>query len=391
MPSFQDELSELRLTHRFRTPSYSAGINFSSNDYLGLSEDADIREGLIQFLSHNKRLGSTGSRLLTGHSEGIEKLEQFISMIFESENSLVFGSGYLASLGVCAALDSSQTEFFSDSLNHASWIDGLRLARGKRTIISHFDLQAFDRALDASSAPRKVIITESIFSMDGDVAPIAELLELALRHRAYLVVDEAHATGFLGPKGLGGLSELQLSPVDKSVLIAVHSAGKALGAYGAFVCCSNEFKDLMINKSRSQIFSTALSPVMIEHIRLALKKLHEELAPIKILQRNAFHFHSLIERIGISKAGPQSGPQSGQSQIIPIAICGNEQALAAAAALQICGFGVKAIRAPTVAPGAERLRVSLTAQHTLNDLNAFAAALERVVSGENDESIRCGN
>ncbi len=365
MHNFRNELDSIECSGRYRSPEIIKGINFSSNDYLGFSEDLTIRNGLIQFLSRTKRIGSTGSRLLSGQSEELEEVETFLANTFGTESCLIFGSGYLASLGICAALDTSETEFISDELIHASWIDGMRLTRGKKTIVSHSDLGQFEAALARSSFKRKVVVTESIFSMDGDKAPIGELQNLAAKYDALLVVDEAHATGVLGTHGLGAVSEMNPER-SNSTVIALHTAGKSLGAYGAFVCCSEEFKELMINKSRSQIFSTALSPVAVEHIRLAVQRMRDDSEPTARLRRNIDHFQKLFKKIGL--------PTS-DSQIVPVRISGNKNVLTAAHYLQKQGFGVKAIRSPTVSPGKERLRMSITANHSAEELTALASAL----------------
>ena len=378
---FRQEIMTFKSSDQFRSLNELCGIDFSSNDYLGLSQDQQIREALINFLAGANRLSSTGSRLISGHNSHVAEVESYLASTFGSDASLIFGSGYLASLGVCAALDHASAEFFSDALIHASWIDGMRLARAKTSIVPHLDLQRLEDALAHSKAERKVIFTESIFSMDGDIAPVAEIAALTNKYGAYCVIDEAHATGVLGTCGLGSAQDM-VSHVERDRGIFIHTAGKALGAYGAFVCCSADFKTLMINKARSQIFSTALAPLAVEHIRLAVERMTNNSAFVLSLRHKIKIAQNSFLEYGISTSG---------TQINPILCGSNRVAVRAAESLKLRGFAVKAIRFPTVPIGAERIRICLNAQRSTQEIERLTQAVHDVLSERNHENICFGN
>lgn len=360
------ELASLAAQGLLRELETPRGVDFASNDYLGLSHNQTIQEGLIRFLKSASRLGSTGSRLITGQCELCNEVEALLAQHFNADAALLFGSGYLANIGVCNALSSPETEFFSDELNHASLIDGLRLSKSNRQIFCHNDIDDLENRLLKSRSSRKVIVTEHLFSMDGDFAPIAPLLSLAVKYDCYLVVDAAHTTG---------IYDLELNGYPKALVI--HTCGKALGAYGAFVTSSIELKNLMLNKSRTQIFSTALPPVTIEHIRLAVQYLQSSNIQAEFRQslrkaHRGFARHSI---------------KTSDSQIIPVVFGNNALTLKAAEHLKASGYFVKAIRSPTVAAGSERLRVTIQAHQTEAQIEAFVNKLSEVT----DEYLRYRN
>ncbi len=356
MDSFLRELSEIKKGGNFRDFPPTSGLDFSSNDYLGYAENPQIREGLVDFLSKNNRVGSTGSRLISGNSESIVDLENFLAGLFGAESSLLYGSGYLANLGVCVSLGSHDTEFFSDELNHASWIDGIRLAKCKKSIFRHGDLEQLKTLLLKSSAKRKVVVTESIFSMDGDFASLKEIIEVTDAANAILVVDEAHATGTCGARYLGRLNGLRY---DFNRTVSIHTGGKALGASGAFVCGPKSFQSLMLNKARSQIFTTALSPLAVEHLNLAVKFLIRDVNGPSRLQGHIKKTQLLFSQADLKHSG---------SHIIPIIFGNSDAALKASARLAEEGFNLKAIRFPTVRVGSERMRLTLNVNQTEESL-----------------------
>lgn len=340
--------------------------DFSSNDYLGLSKCPKIKAQLIRALETGCPLGATGSRLLSGHTEYHERVEHFLIRAFNASAALLFSSGYMANLAVLSVLGSLESEFFSDQLNHASLIDGIRQNSAAKRIFRHNDLNHLENLLGQSRARNKVIVTESVFSMDGDLAPIAELVELSRRFNAWLVVDEAHATGVFGPKGLGCLEGIQ----DEQ-LISIHTGGKALGGQGAFVLSSHKFRELLINRARNFIFNTALSPLSALQIEYALQDiLTQPLRGARLLTR-AENFKNRLPA--------ELSTRHTQSQVIPIMMGSNDQALRVAGVLQNRGFDVRAIRSPTVRVGSERLRVTIKSAHSENVLNDFIAILTEVM------------
>lgn len=355
MNIFERELDQIQSQGLFRTLTTSSGLDFSSNDYLGLSRNDRIRFRLFEHIKNSPQLGSTGSRLLTGNSSEAEELESFLCSVFEVASALVFGSGYLANLAVPCALSSVHTEFFSDELNHASLIDGIRLTKRPYQIFRHNDLNDLEEKLKTSNAGIKAIVTESVFSMDGDLAPVDGLLELASKYSCQLVVDEAHA---LGVFGRGRFSDPSL--------ITIHTCGKALGAYGAFVTGPKEFRDLLITKSRSFIYTTALPPYVLAHIRFALEEMRARPDLAAKLHENIQFFSGAIQKPALSA-------------IVPVIVSTNEAVTAKAAQLQALGFDVRAIRSPTVQMGKERLRITLKAFHKKDDLQNLARHLKDVL------------
>jgi 8-amino-7-oxononanoate synthase len=325
-------LSELQIRSVFRTLSPpSQLLDLASNDYLGLSNSSRIRQQLLHALESGVALSSTGSRLLAGNTHQHEQVESFLQTLFKVESALIFSSGFLANMGVMTAFESDQSEYFSDELNHASLIDGMRLARGKRSVFRHNDLNHLETLLCSSVAPIKVIVSESVFSMDGDLAPLSGLCELAERHSAYLVIDEAHSTGVFGRRGLGCMDDLEHKPE---------------------VLSTRKFRDLLVNRARSFIFSTALSPLSVLHIEYALR----EIVALPGLGARLLQTAQAL-RSGLPAA-------LGQSQIVPLVVGSNEQAVHLADQLRHRGFEVRAIRYPTVKKGSERLRLTLKSFHS---------------------------
>lgn len=362
------QLSRIKESGLLRSLELSSGIDFSSNDYLGYSDCHEIRMGLLEFIKTSPRLGSTGSRLVTGNSEHLVRTEEFLANSFGSESCLIFSSGYLANLGVITSFEHAETEFFSDELNHSSIIDGIRLSKCSYQIYSHSDLDHLAELLSASKSRQKIIVTESVFSMDGDSAPLAKIAELAGRHNAGLIVDEAHATGTSGKNGLGLAFDLKIDPER---LVVIHTCGKALGAFGAFVCLSFRNKSLLLNKARTQIFTTALSPYSVEHIRLAVAKLLRESSAV-------IELHENIKLM--SRALNVNGLPSNGSHIVPIIVGRNDLVMKIAHEAKLRGYFVKGIRSPAVKVGGERLRITLRATHKPNEITYFCKVLKEVLN-----------
>jgi 8-amino-7-oxononanoate synthase len=344
-----------RELERSRDDGHVPTRDFASNDYLGLTRCRRIREQLVAALETGCPLGSTGSRLLTGQTPYHERVENFLTRAFDVESALLFSSGYLANLGVMTALASLGACFFSDSANHASLIDGMRLAKNQRFIYRHNNVTHLEELLAASDGLR-AIVSESVFSMDGDRAPLTDLVALGRRFDAVLVIDEAHATGVFGRRGLGCLEDVDTSDV---ALVSIHTGGKALGGQGAFVLTSRALRDLLVNRARSFIYTTGLAPLQALHLEYALTSIIADDTPRK---RIASHVTLL----------------RAESQIVPIVLGSNERVLRARTMLAAHGLDVRAIRAPTVAPGTERLRITLKSFHTSDDVQKLVHHVEHV-------------
>lgn len=366
MDSIELELIAIEKEGLLRNPSLPLGLDFSSNDYLGYSENLEIRNHLLNFLKTNSKIGSTGSRLISGNSVHLEDTENFLANCFDSEATLIFGSGYLANLGVCVALGGRNTEFFSDELNHASLIDGMKLSKSKTSIFIHNNLNQLEELLHKSCSQRKVIVTESLFSMDGDYAPLPLIVQLASKYGAYLVIDEAHSTGTCGKKNLGIMTQI---PYDPFKTIIIHTCGKALGAYGAFICATRSLKKLLINKARSQIFTTALSPLAVEHIRAAVSVLISDTTSVPQLNRNISESEKIFNKYGLNHSG---------THIIPIILGTNPAVLKGAEQLSQIGIFTKAIRSPTVPPGSERIRITIKSTHNTSFLEPVCETLAKI-------------
>jgi 8-amino-7-oxononanoate synthase len=347
------ELDELRHQQLFRTLDHPSGIELSSNDYLGLASDPRLAAETIRAIHESGRVGSTGSRLLAGNSKDWERAEEEFAAFAGTEAALYFSSGYAANVGLLAALARPGDIVFSDSLNHASMIDGIRLSGARKEIYPHGDLARLEEALSLHrhDTGAKFIVTESLFSMEGDLAPLAELLVLARRHGAELIVDEAHAVGIFGPEGRGLAFE---AGIAGEALAVVHTCGKALASAGAFVCGRREVKQYLVNRARTFIFSTAAPPYMAQQIRAAV-------ALARAMDAERAHLRSIsgAVREGLRAEGFDVGTSA--SQIVPLMAGTSERVMALAGSLREEGFAVRAIRPPTVPEGTARLRLSLTA------------------------------
>ena len=347
-----------------------AGVNLCSNDYLGLAEDERLRAAVIEAVREVPRVGGTGSRLLSGQLRVWDEIEQEFAEFAGTEAALYFGSGYAANMGVLTSLLGKSDTVFSDELNHASLIDGIRLSGARKVIYPHLDLDALERALreQAGTSGRKFVVTETVFSMDGDVVPLRDLVALAERFGAGVIVDEAHATGVHGSSGRGISAEAGGAGGSGGVVAAIHTCGKALASAGAFVCGSAVLKEHLINHARTFIFSTAMPPYMAGQIRAALRlALGMDARRAKLLS-GARRLATGLRAQGYHTAGSST-------QIVPVVVGGNEEALAAAEFLQQQGFAVRAIRPPTVKAGRARLRFSLTCAIAAGELERLENCL----------------
>ncbi len=356
----ETELEELRRAQRFRravTPPPGL-LNFSSNDYLNLAQHPDVIAAAERAL-HAAGAGATASRLVSGTLPLHEELEARLARLKGYPAALLFGSGYLANLGILGALVGRGDTVFADRLAHASLMDAALLSRAELCRFRHNDTQHLDELLQKhSGAGRKLVVTESVFSMDGDVAPLPELAAVAERHGALLLVDEAHATGVFGPGGSGLIREHQL---ESKVNLSMGTLSKALGGYGGFVACSTAMRALLINRARAFIYTTAPPPAAVGAALGALDVLEKNPGWGAELLRHAAAFRDQLRAAGFDV-------MQSASQIIPIQVGANARALEVADKLRAAGLLAIAIRPPTVPEGTARLRLSITRAHSETDL-----------------------
>ncbi len=345
-------------------------LNFSSNNYLGLANHPLLREAAKDAIDHYG-CGSAASRLISGNMKLHEELEEKIAALKSAEAALVFNSGFQANVGLIPSLAGAGDLILSDALNHASIIDGCRLSRAKTVVYPHTDMNALEQALkEAPAKSRKLIVTETLFSMDGDEAPLVEIVILGERYGAMVMVDEAHATGVLGPNGAGVVAKLGLgSRVD----VQMGTLGKALGGFGAYVAGTRKLREFLINRCRSLIFTTALPPAAMAMAVAAVDLLYKEPQRRLALWHNIRAMREGLRRIGFSLS-------DSQSQIQPLIIGDAEKCMAFSEALLQKGVFAQGIRPPTVPQGTSRLRITLMAthshQHLGQALRAFQAAKE---------------
>jgi 8-amino-7-oxononanoate synthase len=361
------QLAALALQNQLRGLGAINVVNLCSNDYLGLSADSRLRETVASAIVAGLPIASTGSRLLSGNAEIWEQLEFELAQFIRTEAVLYFNSGYSANVGVLSSLIQPGDVVFSDAANHASLIDGLRLAGARKVIFPHLDMDSLERELrtKSESAGQTFIVSESIFSMDGDCASISDLVMLAERYGAELIIDEAHATGVIGPQGRGLVAA---SGFSDRVLVTIHPCGKALAGMGCFVCCSEKLKQYLINQARTFIFSTALPPYMAAQMRAAIR-----IVAFADQQRNDLGSLSVFLRNRLRESGFDIG--RGDTQIIPIFLGENDRAVRFSGLLNEAGFGVRPIRPPSVPVGTARLRISLNAKLTTDLLARFSDVL----------------
>lgn len=361
----RSELEALHEQSQLRELDILRGVNLSSNDYLGLAVRSEFKQAVIEAVARADSIGSTGSRLLSGNSREWEDLERDFARFAGTEAALYFGSGYAANVGLLGALLKPGDVVFSDECNHASLIDGIRLSGARKIIYPHLDLEFLEKTLsECRDAGTKFIVTESLFSMEGDIAPLKKLMELARAHGAELILDEAHATGALGPQGRGLGVECG---IESEALAIVHTCGKALASMGAFVCGSALLRQFLVNRARTFIFTTATPPYMAGQIRAAIEFVRGADAERKHLQEIAAILRKELTARGLRLRG--------SSHVVPVFVNSNEQALHVAAKLQTNGFAAKAIRPPTVPAGTARIRLSLTSRITIDDVHRLAGAL----------------
>lgn len=345
------DLVALADDNRLRRLIPRAGVDFSSNDYLGLSGSQELRSAVAAAIANGLDIGSGGSRLLRGNHAEHEALEAYAAAHYRSEAALYFPTGFIANAAFFATVPQRGDLIVYDDMIHASVHDGMRQSRAERRPARHNDVHDFEaqiRAYRASGGTATIwIAVESLYSMDGDFAPLDDLAALADRHDAILVIDEAHGTGVYGPQGIG----LSHALLPRDNIITLHTCGKALGCEGALLCAPRVICDFIVNRGRPFIFSTAPSPLMAHAVRTALSTVASSNARQNRLSALVRYAETRLAALGL----PASG-----SQILPIIIGDNGRTMALAASLQQAGFDVRGIRPPTVPHGTARLRLAIT-------------------------------
>lgn len=346
-------------------------VDFSSNDYLSLKDNETTKEKLCEFIE-TLPLGSGASALISGYHPIQQELENFIADFKNTQACMVVGSGYMANLGLIQALATENDTIFSDSLNHASIIDGVRLSKAKKEIYKHTDMQDLEEKLKKCQKGKRIIVTDSVFSMDGNIAPLKDLTYLADKYDATLIIDEAHATGVLGKEGRGTLSHFGID--TKENVIQVGTLSKAVGSYGAFICAAKIVIDYLVNRMRSVIYTTALSPVQNFISLQNMKILKEDEGRRKRLYRNMFYFVDMARKSGL-RINFHNTP------IITIMTYDPEKTIHIREKLLEKRFFVGAIRPPTVPKGSSRLRITITSDHTHQEIESFLYAIREVSVG----------
>jgi 8-amino-7-oxononanoate synthase len=345
------DLAGLAAQDRLRALAPRAGLDFTSNDYLGLAESTEYAEAAAAALAQGVPLGAGGSRLLRGNHEEHEALEREAAAFFGAESALLFGAGFSANVALLATLPQRGDLVVYDALVHASVHDGLRLSRAQSVAAAHNESGAFEEAIRAfrrsGGTGRPFIVVESLYSMDGDLAPLADLAAVAERCEAFLLIDEAHATGVHGPGGRGLAASLE----GREYVVTLHTCGKALGLFGALALMPRVLRDFLVNRCRAFIFATAPPPFLAACLRAALP----------IVERADDRRAALRARVALAGRELQRrGLAAPLSQIAPIIVGSNARALALATAMQARGYDIRAIRPPTVPEGTARLRATLT-------------------------------
>jgi 8-amino-7-oxononanoate synthase len=358
---WQAEIERLQQSHRHRAMTLPHGIDFTSNDYLLLSRHPALREALITALDRDGIVGAGGSRLLRGHHEEHAKLEAFAASFFGAEKALYFGSGFLANFALFTTLPDRHDAIVFDERIHASVKEGMHASAAERYRARHNDLESFEVELKRArerGARAIFVAVESVYSMDGDLAPLDELADLARRFGAALIVDEAHATGVLGPRGRGLADGFNGA-------ITLHTCGKALGVAGALVCASADTIAYLINRARPFIYSTAPPPCLAAAVVKALQLTDEEPWRRERVQKLARLTHAELN----------ASAHNAGSQIVPVVIGEDEATLSVVKQVQDAGFDVRAIRPPTVPEGTSRLRIAINAGHTEEQIRALSTAI----------------
>jgi 8-amino-7-oxononanoate synthase len=364
----RQRLADLDAAGLRRSLQVPGGIDLCSNDYLGLARHPRL---ISRFAEGVRREGggSTGSRLLRGERDCFRAVEERFARFKGTERALYFGSGYLANLAVLTTLAEASDVILSDERNHASLIDGARLSRARKIVFPHNDPRALaERLADTGSAGVRFVVVESLFSMDGDEAPLTDIVGLAEKHGAMLMVDEAHATGVYEPNGAGLVAKLGLG--DR-VLIQMGTLGKALGGFGAYVAGSKALRELLINRCRSFVFTTSLPPAVMAMGIAAIDLVKKEPERRQRLRDNSEQLRAGLKNLGFTLG-------SSKSQILPLIVGDATRCMKFSEALLERGVFAQGIRPPTVPAGTSRLRITLMATHTRDHVDQALAVFKEI-------------
>jgi len=378
-----DQLAALKAEHLYRSRKTLEGpqatciqidgeklVNFSSNDYLGLANNPKVKKAYLT-AAEKFGVGSGSAHLICGHSSEHHALEEELADFTGRERALVFSTGYMANLGAISALVGKGDAVFQDKLNHASLLDGGKLSEAKQRRYLHNNTERLQQLLKQSEAKKKLIISDGVFSMDGDTANLTELATLAEQHDAALMIDDAHGIGVLGKKGAGLVEQQGLNQQQVPILMA--TLGKALGTAGAFIAGSEELIEFLIQRARPYIYTTAPPPAVMAATRASLQLCQQETWRRDKLQQLIRHFRMQADQLGLTLL-------DSNTPIQPIIIADNEKAMKASESLFGEGFLVTAIRSPTVPKGSERLRITLTAEHSEEQIDGLLESLADALS-----------
>ncbi|MFL5849031.1 MAG: 8-amino-7-oxononanoate synthase [Solirubrobacteraceae bacterium] len=375
-----DEIRELGLYRRMRLISGPQGprvlldgrpvLLLCSNNYLGLADHPRVREAAAD-AAMRWGVGAGASRLVSGNMTVHRRLEERIAEFKGSSACVLFGSGYLANTGVVSTLARDGDVVFSDALNHASIVDGCRLSRAETFVYDHCDMEHLEWGLREADGRGALIVTDGVFSMDGDIAPLEEIVELAQRYDARVMVDDAHGMGTIGPAGRGAVADAGL---EDEVDVVVGTLGKALGSYGAYVCCDKSMAKWLVNSARTLIFSTALPPPAVAGAAAALEILVEQPGRVDKLRRNAEALRDELDDLGVDCG-------DSETHIVPLVVGDAGATVAACERALEEGIFAQAIRPPTVPEGTSRLRIAVMASHTRSELRSAAGVLAAAVRG----------
>jgi glycine C-acetyltransferase/8-amino-7-oxononanoate synthase len=382
MTDIEDRLEELKESGLYRKLRVISGpqgprvlldgkpvLLLCSNNYLGLADHPRVREAAAEG-AMRWGVGAGASRLVSGGMTIHRRLEEQLAEFKGADACVLFGSGYLANAGIVSALAREGEVVFSDALNHASIVDGCRLAKAETFVYDHSDMEHLEWGLQEAGGRGSLIVTDGVFSMDGDIALLEEIVELAARYDARVMVDDAHGLGAVGPGGRGSVADAGL---EDEVDVTVGTLGKALGSYGAYVCCDKPMAKYLVNCARTLIFSTALPPPAVAGALAALEMLREAPGLVDKLQRNGRVMRDALADEGLDV------PAESETQIIPLVV--GDASATMAACERALGEGVFAqgIRPPTVPAGTSRLRLAVMASHSKTELREAATVLARAV------------
>jgi len=341
-------------------------IMFASNDYLGFASHPRLKQAAAG-AAQRWGAGAGAARLISGTMPLHEELEHALARFKQTEAALLYSTGYMANLGILASLAGPEDVILSDELNHASIIDGCRLSRARIMVYPHGDPEALEKLLSTTPGRRRIVVTDGVFSMDGDIAPVPELLALVRRFDAALMIDDAHGTGTLGTYGKGALEHFNIPTCPEILLMG--TLGKALGCFGAFFAGTVQLREFFINRARTFIFTTAVPPPVVAAALEALCLLGEEPDRVRRLQQNAAYMRAGLQRIGLNIG-------TSATHIIPVMVGSSQTALAWAQYLFDRGLFITAIRPPAVPEGTARLRLTVLATHTQAHLDTALALFQ---------------